>query len=213
MRITWLGHACFLITGKDGLRLVTDPFNEQVGYPVPRVEAEIVTVSHEHFDHNATQFVGGRPLILRGPGEHDAKGRHIVGIATFHDKKQGKERGPNTVFKITVDGVTVCHMGDLGHTLTEPQRQALGRVDVLLIPVGGTYTIDPLEASEVVRQVNPAVVIPMHYKTGHTAFPIRPVEDFTRFYPKVTRAPFFEATPETLAPPVEVYVLELAPAS
>lgn len=209
MRIEWLGHACFLITGRTGVRLVTDPFNEQVGYPVPRVHADIVTVSHDHFDHNATQYIKGNPIVVRNPGEHSVKGVPIKGVATFHDRAQGKDRGPNTAFKITVDGVSVCHLGDLGHILEQNQLAALGRVDVLLVPVGGTYTIDPQEAAEVVKQINPVVVIPMHYKTRYLNFPIRPVDDFTKFYSNVSRAPYFEAAPPAPAAPPQVVVLDL----
>jgi len=210
MRIEWLGHACFLLTGRDGLRLVTDPFNEQVGYPVPRIQADIVTVSHDHFDHNATHFISGNPVIVRGTGDQSIKDVSIKGILTYHDKNQGRDRGPNTVFMITLDGVTVCHLGDLGHTLTQDQLAALGRVDVLLVPVGGTYTIDPQEAAGVVRQVNPVVAIPMHYKTRYINFPIRPVDEFTRFYDNVTHAPYFEATAESLGTPLRIIVLDLA---
>lgn len=213
MRIEWLGHACFLLTGRDGLRLVTDPFNEQVGYPVPRTKADIVTVSHDHFDHNATQFIGGSPVIVRGTGDQNVKGISIKGIPTFHDKSQGRERGPNTVYKIALDGITVCHLGDLGHTLTEDQLKTLGRVDVLLLPVGGTYTIDPQEAAEVVRQVNPVVAIPMHYKTRYLNFPIQPVDKFTSFFDNVKHAPYFEATPEKLGAPLQIVVLDLATTS
>lgn len=184
MDITWLGHSSFRIKGKTAT-VVTDPFESgKVGFKFPKTEADIVTVSHDHWDHNKANLVGGEPKVVSGPGEYEIKGVSIFGVPTFHDKKQGTERGKNTVYVITIDKVRVCHLGDLGHTLSEEQVGAVGSVDVLLVPVGGSYTIDPGEAGEVVSSLEPKIVIPMHYKTGELNQEIfgklAPVEEFLK---------------------------------
>lgn len=164
MDITWLGHASFRIKGK-GASIVTDPFDfKTVGLKFPRVEADIVTVSHHHFDHDQVQVVGGDPFVVDGPGEYEVKGVSIFGIQTYHDNKNGAERGTNTVYSIVIDGIRVCHLGDLGHKLSSEQLGEIGNVDVLFVPVGGFYTIDSVEASEAILVIDPKVVIPMHYK-------------------------------------------------
>ncbi len=197
IKIEWLGHACFLILSAAGTRIVTDPFNEEVGYPLPHVEADIVTVSHQHFDHNAVSVVRGRPRVVEGPGEYRMEEVSVRGVATFHDKEQGQKRGTNTVFVITVDGLTVCHLGDLGHLLSPEQSSLIGPVDVLLIPVGGTYTIDAREAIETVSALRPRVVIPMHYKTEYMNFPITGVDEFTGHFKQVARRNYFEVSAES----------------
>ncbi|NPV69762.1 MAG: MBL fold metallo-hydrolase [Firmicutes bacterium] len=178
MKIKWLGHACFLITSARGTRILTDPFDETVGYVVPAIEADFVTVSHEHFDHNAVGNVKGKPKVVRGAGSHSLGDVTARGIDTFHDEAKGSKRGPNTVFVFDVDGMSVCHLGDLGHALAPGHATAIGKVDVLLVPVGGTYTIDSAGAANVVERLDPRVVIPMHYKTDAMSFPIVGVEPF-----------------------------------
>ena len=145
MRITWFGHACFLIEGQ-GQRIVTDPFNDEVGYDIPQVEADIVTISHEHWDHNAVDTVGGNPRVVRQPGQLEINGIKIEGIGSYHDRSQGRERGRKNIYVYTVEGMRVVHLGDLGHLLSEEQIKIIGSVDVLLIPVGGTFTIDADDA-------------------------------------------------------------------
>ncbi len=167
-----------MITSADGVRILTDPFNEKVGYPVPSVQADIVTTSHEHFDHCYTEAVEGPFIHIGTSGTFVERGIHILGIETYHDQEEGIKRGPNVVFKFTMEGFNICHLGDLGHILTDAQVLALGQVDVLLIPVGGTYTIDYHEAVEVVALIDPKLVIPMHYKTPAIDFPIDGVEQF-----------------------------------
>ena len=142
MNIRWLGHSSFLITTDAGVRILTDPFDESVGYPVPHVEADVVTISHEHADHNHRSGVAGNPIIVDQPGEHDVCGVRITGYATWHDAEQGARRGRNTVFTYLIDGLHVLHLGDLGCQLEESQLKRLGAVDVLMVPVGGLYTID-----------------------------------------------------------------------
>lgn len=155
MEIYPLDHSSFRIKGKSAT-VVTDPY-------LKMAEADIVTVSHDHFDHNVISKIGGTPFIISGPGEYEIKGVTVVGTPTFHDDKEGAERGKNVVYKITIDEVRICHLGDLGHKLTDAQLDAIGDVDILLIPVGGKYTIDSKIAAQVVAQVEPLIVIPMHY--------------------------------------------------
>ena len=165
MEIAWYGHACFRLHERGGPTIVTDPYDNSIGYTLPRLRADIVTVSHDHGDHNNVSALRGAPKVLTSPGEYEVQGVFISGIPTFHDRQQGKERGRNTVFLFDFDGLTVCHLGDLGHVLSQSQAEALGDVDVLLIPVGGVYTISGARAAEVVSQLEPQVVVPMHYKT------------------------------------------------
>jgi L-ascorbate metabolism protein UlaG (beta-lactamase superfamily) len=178
VKIKWLGHSCFLITSQSGVRILTDPFDESVGYPLPEVEADIVTVSHGHFDHNYTQAVKGNFSLVDKVGEHSINGVNIKGVFTYHDKNQGKDRGSNIVFNITVDGINICHCGDLGHILTQQHADEIGRVDVLMLPVGGVFTVDTEEAYEVVKVLKPAVTIPMHFKTDALTFSVDGVNKF-----------------------------------
>lgn len=180
MKIKWLGHSCFKITSSDSIVIVTDPFDKSVGYPLPEVEADIVTSSHSHFDHNYFKAVKGNFEIVNTVGVHDIKGIHIKGVNTFHDSEHGAKRGKNIVFVIEVDGIRVCHLGDLGHILTEEQIQEIGHVDILLIPVGGFYTIDDRQAVKVMEQLKPKIAIPMHYKTQVIDFPIETVDNFLK---------------------------------
>jgi L-ascorbate metabolism protein UlaG (beta-lactamase superfamily) len=193
VRIKWLGHACFLIETADGTRIVTDPFNEEVGYPLPAVEAEIVTVSHQHFDHNAVAVVRGRPHV-----------------STFHDAEQGAKRGANVVFVIEADGLRICHLGDLGHLLNEEQLRRIGRVDVLLVPVGGTFTIDAGQAAETVAALRPRIAVPMHYKTDYINFPITGLEDFSRLFERVSTCDTLEVTAARLPAATEIVVVSFA---
>lgn len=178
VKIRWLGHACFEITAPSGTTVVTDPFDEQVGYRLPAVKADVVTVSHDHFDHGNVSVIGGNPKVFRGPGRHEAHGITAEGIATFHDEAGGAKRGKNTVFVLDVGGVRLCHLGDLGHVLTDGQVKEIGPVDVLFVPVGGVYTIDAEKAKTVVAQLKPRITIPMHYLTPDLKFELDPPEKF-----------------------------------
>jgi L-ascorbate metabolism protein UlaG (beta-lactamase superfamily) len=180
MKIKWLGHSCFLITSDTGIRVLTDPFDEQVGYELPAVEADIVTTSHDHFDHNHISIVKGSFVHVNRPGSFEEHGIKIIGVATFHDEVKGGKRGTNTVFKFTIDDINVCHCGDLGHVLTPEQAEQVGVVDVLLLPVGGTFTVDAKEAFEVVNQLKPLVTIPMHFKTEALTFSVEGVNSFLK---------------------------------
>jgi len=162
MEIDWFGHACFRLHGKEGT-VITDPYSKEIGLSFPRPRGDIVTISHDHPGHHFAQGVKGEPKVIDGPGEYEIKNIFVTGIPTFHDKKGGKERGNNTVYVMEIDGLTVCHLGDLGHVPTQPQAEALGNVNVLLIPVGGVSTINAGEAAEIVSLLEPQVVIPMHF--------------------------------------------------
>lgn len=169
MNITYLGHSCFKLKGKVGT-VVTDPFHSYVGFNLPAVSADIVTISHSHQDHNQVQSVSSssrrsRPFVIDMAGEYEVGGISVFGTKTYHDSAQGIERGENIAYVIYLDGLRVCHLGDLGHELTVEQRAEIGAVDVLLCPVGGVFTIDPKTAVAVIKSLEPSIVIPMHYKT------------------------------------------------
>jgi L-ascorbate metabolism protein UlaG (beta-lactamase superfamily) len=185
MNIKYLGHASFFVRSKDA-KVVTDPFNPSIGIKFPKTEADIVTFSHDHDDHNYSQGISGEPLFVDWPGEYEKKGVRITGFATYHDKEKGKQRGQNTIFRIEADGVSILHCGDLGHTLDDDTLEAIGDIDVLLVPVGGHYTIDAKEAVQVIKQIEPSIIIPMHYKTkahDEKVFgEVAPLEDFLKAY-------------------------------
>ncbi|MFC1907997.1 MBL fold metallo-hydrolase [Chloroflexota bacterium] len=179
MDISWLGHSCFRIRGSHAI-VITDPYSPDLGYSLGKPTARIVTVSHQHSGHSYVEGIGGDPRLVTGPGEYDIGGVLIIGIATFHDAEEGEKRGRNTVYLMEVDEISICHLGDLGHVLTAEQVEELGNVDVLLLPVGGMSTIDAPMAAEVVRQLEPKVVVPMHYKTQALSRELEPVEKFLK---------------------------------
>jgi Predicted Zn-dependent hydrolases of the beta-lactamase fold len=178
MRIEYFGHSCFKIEGERGVRILTDPFDSSVGYKLPDVEADIVSVSHDHFDHNYTEAIRGDFKLINKTGIFYVRDININGIISHHDNVNGKKRGDNIIYTFDVDGIKVCHLGDLGHTLNSDQVARIGGVDVLLIPVGGYYTIDANDAVKVIGQLKPSIVMPMHYKTPVVDFPIEPVDVF-----------------------------------
>ncbi len=177
MDITWLGHSCFRLKGKQAT-LITDPYPPEVGYSLGKPAAQIVTLSHDHYDHSYSQGITDSPKVIRAPGEYEISDVLIIGISTFHDSEGGNEKGKNTVYLIDLDEISVCHLGDLGHGLTAGQVEEIDDVDVLLVPVGGVYTINAPMAAALVRQLEPKVVIPMHYKTEALSFELEPVERF-----------------------------------
>jgi len=179
MDITWLGHACFRVRGTN-TTVITDPYSPSLGYSLGKPKANIVSISHQHPGHSYVQGIGGEPRVIPGPGEYEIGGVLIIGIATFHDGEGGKNRGKNTVYLMEIDEVSVCHLGDLGHVLTTDQVEEMGNVDVLLLPVGGISTINAATAAEVIRQLEPKVVIPMHYKTEALNRELEPVERFLK---------------------------------
>ena len=179
MDINWLGHSCFKIRGSHAT-IITDPYSPDLGYSLGKPTARIVTVSHQHLGHSYVQGIGGEPRLVTGPGEYEISGVLIIGITTFHDAEGGGKKGRNTVYLMEIDEVSVCHLGDLGHVLTAEQVEELGNVDVLLLPVGGVSTINAPMAAEVVRQLEPKAVIPMHYKTQALSWELQPVERFLK---------------------------------
>ncbi len=207
MKISWLGHASFIIES-GGKRLITDPFDEKLGYPVYEEEVDIATVSHDHWDHNASGRLKGNPIVVKGTGKFNIDGFKISGFPSFHDKSGGKERGINTIFKISTEGIDLLHMGDLGHVLSPEQYLALGKIDILLLPVGGVYTLDADEAYEIVQAIKPAVVIPMHFNTPHLCFELSPVEQFTSKFDQVIKQAFLEMTADNLPEQAEIIVLD-----
>ncbi|GFZ33019.1 MBL fold metallo-hydrolase [Clostridium zeae] len=165
MKIKWFGHSCFMITSEKGTKILMDPYVNMLGYKLPELEADIVTTSHDHRDHNNIDAVKGNFAHINGLGVFSECGIDIKGVDTFHDKFSGTKKGRNTIYNFKVDDINVCHCGDLGHILDTKQVEEIGNVDVLLIPVGGGYTIDSIGAVEVVKQLKPTVIIPMHYRT------------------------------------------------
>ncbi|GAB4439763.1 MAG: MBL fold metallo-hydrolase [Chloroflexi bacterium OHK40] len=181
--VQFLGHACVRIRGRDGI-VLCDPFSRSIGLDIGRPTAHIVTVSHDHPDHNnvaAVRPMRDRVFTIDGPGEYEVSGILITGVRTFHDKVRGAERGFNIVYVIHLDDVTFCHLGDLGHELSQGQIEAIGDVDVLFVPVGGGETIGPAEASNVISQIEPRVVVPIHYATAQLSFEheLAPLDKFT----------------------------------
>lgn len=191
MIIKWLGHASFLISSQ-GINIITDPINEKSGYPILPRSADIVTISHQHWDHNAVEGISGPARIFEGSGQHRIDGVLISGINAYHDKNQGRDRGTNTIFKISAEGINVVHLGDLGHVPSLEQVEEIGSMDILLIPVGGRYTVDAEEAGEIVELLKPQLVIPMHYQTPHLSFALAPVENFISRYDRVLKLPCLE---------------------
>ena len=189
MNIKWFGQSCFTIISDNGTRIVIDPFDKKIGYPLPNLQADIVTTSHNHSDHNNVSIVRGKFKHLEKPSQYLESGIVISGISTFHDNKGGILRGKNIVFKYTIDDINVCHCGDLGHKFSHKQLQQIGSVDILLLPVGGLATINALAAVEVMEQLKPVITIPMHYRTkalGLLGYLFSPVEKFLSLSTKTT---------------------------
>jgi len=177
MDITYLGHSAFKIKTKTAT-VITDPYDPKVvGFSYPKVEADIVTVSHHHHDHDFLERVGGYKKVFDGPGEYEMMEVSMIGIPSFHDAENGGKRGKNTIFVIEADGLRIAHLGDLGQKLTQKQIEDLGEIDILMVPVGGIYTLGPKEAFDVVQQVEPILALPMHYGP---AMELIPVEEFLK---------------------------------
>ena len=164
MNIIYLGHSSFLLKFKLA-RVVCDPYSEAVGFKMAKTKADIVTISHQHDDHNNFKVIGGEPRVVNGPGEYEIKGVIITGITTYHDNSNGKEKGKNIVYTFDSENLRLCHLGDLGHELSEKQLNKLNGVDILFVNVGGETSNGPKKAVKVIKQIKPSIVIPMHYKT------------------------------------------------
>lgn len=212
MKIRWNGHSSFTLTAADGLVIVTDPyqpgsFGGGIAYQPIDVKPDIVTISHDHADHNYTKGLAGKFVTLREAGE--ARGISFKTVKAFHDQNRGAQRGEVLIFLFTVDGIRFCHLGDLGEVLSDAQIKAIGVVDVLFIPIGGYYTIDQLQARDAVERINPKIVMPIHYKTDKCGFPITAVDDFLKDQKNVKRLPAdeIEITADKLPGAREVIVL------
>ena len=178
MKIRYLGHSCFVLTESTGTTIVTDPYGA-IGYKMPRVKADAVTVSHGHYDHNNVGAVQGNPAVFDEEGTYEIGGVNVTAIKSYHDKSSGAERGENLIFKFRLDGLEICHLGDLGEECSSALIETLLPVHVLMIPVGGTYTIDAEQAKEYIDRIMPAIVIPMHYKTKGLNLDIDKIDAFT----------------------------------
>jgi len=209
LKISWLGHACFMIQTNNKKVIITDPFDDSVGYPKPRVTADLITVSHQHFDHNAVEMVSGKPRVIQTAGEHIIDGLKITGIPCYHDKAKGSLRGDNLIFIIEESDYRMCHLGDLGHIPDQKLLAEIGHVDVLLIPVGGLYTIDASEAKDVLSLINPRYAAPMHYKTPYLKLPVSPVDNFLKYFPEHVTIDQLDFSPEKSPEKMKVVVLNL----
>lgn len=178
MKIQYLGHSCFKLTESTGTKIITDPY-KGIGYELPEnLTADAITVSHHHYDHDNISAVIGEPNIIEGDGFYELPGVEITGIKSYHDDQEGKLRGENTIFKFRMDGLDICHLGDLGEECSAELLELLLPVNILLIPVGGNYTIDAEQAKEYVDRIMPEIVIPMHYKTRNLSIDIEKAQGF-----------------------------------
>lgn len=214
MKIKYLGHAAFVLTSKAGTRIVLDPYQAgaydgAVGYPPINETAEIVLLSHDHPDHGYAKAVKGKPQVISSAGSRSVKNVKITGLVTFHDESRGSQRGENIIFTIEAEGLRVTHLGDLGHSLSEKQVEQIGKPDVLLVPVGGFFTIDAAAATAIAERLSAPIVIPMHYKTECCGFPIAPVDGFLKGKATVKKlGQEVEVAKETLPPEAEVWILK-----
>jgi len=180
MTISWFGQSCFRIESKEGSVLI-DPFSKEIGLRPPKIKDDLVLVSHQHYDHNNVADANPEAFIIKNPGEYEKQGIAVHGILSYHDKSEGKERGSNTIYIIKAEEMTLCHLGDLGQEkLTDEQIEAIGDVDILMIPVGGTYTINYKEAVGVISQIEPKIIVPMHYKIPDLKVDLDGVDKFVK---------------------------------
>ncbi len=212
MKIKWLGHASFMITSETGTKIFTDPYvtTERLTYGDIKESADIITVSHEHGDHSNVAAVQGNPQVVKETAK--VKEIEFKGIPCYHDDEKGQQRGENTIFCFGVDGINICHLGDLGHPLSDEQAAEVGGVDILLIPVGGNYTIDAKVASQLCDKLEPKVVIPMHFRNDKCRFPIAGVDEFLQGKDGVSRLDTSEAEFKPGELPAATKIVVLKPA-
>lgn len=189
MLITWIGHSCFKIQTKSKnstlnpqeVMLITDPYDPSLtGIKMPKLQADIVTISHNHGDHAYLSAIKGEPFVIDSVGEYEIKNNYIIGVKSFHDKTEGKDRGENIIYIIEAEGLRLAHLGDLGHKLTDRQLEFVKDVDILFVPIGGILTIDAKDAVEIISQVEPRIIIPMHYKTKGVKIKLDSIEKFCK---------------------------------
>ena len=209
MEITWLGHSCFRLRSREAV-VVTDPCSPALGYSIGKLTADIVTISHDHPGHNYRKAVAGARVFVTAVGEYEIAGVFIAAIPTYHDAKKGSARGKNIAYTIEMDDIRLCHLGDLGHLPTPDQVEDMSGSDVLFIPVGGRSTIDAAAAAEVVGLLEPAVVIPMHYQTAHSAVRLDPLQSFLKEMglTQIEPLPKVSFTSSTLPHETQVVVLD-----
>lgn len=210
MEIDWFGLSCFRLRSREAT-VICDPYEKSIGLSFPRPRADIVTISHNHAGHDYADGVRGDPKVINGPGEYEVRNIFITGVQTFHDKRNGKDHGKNTAYVFEIDGLKVCHLGDLGHVPTQTQAEAIGEIDVLLVPVGGGNALNAAEAAEVVSLFEPMIVIPMHYRAPELVVKLDSVDKF--FKEMGIKAPprveTFKVTKDTLPKEMQVVVFEM----
>jgi L-ascorbate metabolism protein UlaG (beta-lactamase superfamily) len=213
MKIKWLGHATFLVTSKNGTTVMTDPYaaSPELKYNRIKDSADVITISHDHPDHNNGAEIIGNPQVIRNTKE--TKGVNFKGILSYHDKFEGKEKGENIIFCFNIDGINICHLGDLGHMLNRAQLAELGKIDILLIPVGNVVTIDIEDVNRLCTQIKPKIIIPMHYKTEKVGFPILDIEEFLKGKDNVTRIESSELEFKGEELPYKTQIMVLKPAN
>jgi len=208
-KITFYGHSMFLIEASDKTKIGTDPYNQQVKDRLPEVSADIVLVSHHHFDHANTSLFKGNPTVLDTGQKTTIKGIDFEGIPAYHDQSHGNQRGENIIFKFTVDGITFAHMGDLGHQLSSEQYQKLQNINILMLPVGGIFTIDSRIAHQIINDIKPNIAIPMHYKQQDTKIDVDTIDKFLKQAGKYRQADHtISITGDQLPEPTEIWVLK-----
>lgn len=214
MKIKWLGHASFLVTSAEGKKIITDPYTVAgaINYAPISESADVVTISHNHGDHNNNSVVRGNPQVIREEGIRKVEGIEFKGIPSYHDTAQGGQRGNNIIFCFLVDGINVCHLGDLGHLLSNKQLADIGTVDILLLPVGGYFTIDARQASAISQSLKARIVIPMHYKTSKCGYPISKVDEFLKDKKNIRKSSSSEVEykKDTIPKETEIVVLQHA---
>ncbi len=177
--ITWFGHACFRLKGKDAT-IITDPYDRSLGLGTLGQKADIVTISQDHPHHNALSAVKGEPFVARGPGEYEVRGLFVTGVWTYADDQKGQLKGRNTIFLFHLGDLVVCHLGSLGHSLNSHQLEAIGDVDVLLVPIGENTTLTTAKAIEVITQIEPKIVVPMHFEKTSVGDETSPLAKFAK---------------------------------
>ncbi|MFC1989072.1 MBL fold metallo-hydrolase [Chloroflexota bacterium] len=215
MKITWIGHSCFCMTSETGLKIVTDPYapgyHDIISYGPVNESADIVTLSHEHGDHNDISAVSGNPTVVKAAGVTSAKGIEFRGLAVYHDRVKGAERGPNTIFTFEMDGIRLSHLGDLGHPLSPEQLEELKDTEVLLAPTGGPRaTLELQEVIDLWEKLRPSIVIPMHFKTAKCAFPKYDIGDLIRLRSDAKRigASDVSLSKDRLPAPIQILILD-----
>lgn len=209
MEINWLGHSCFRLKGKE-TTVITDPFHPDYGYQLTKVQSDIVTISHNHLGHNYTESLTGNPKILSGPGEYEVKNVAVTGVATFHDNENGKKLGKNTIFVFEMDGLVVCHLGDIGHEPAPEVLAAIGEIQILMVPVGENTTFPVKIAIDLIKDMAPRIIIPMHFKLPESNLLLEPVEKFLKEFgvKELAPTPKFSVTRSNL--PMDSRVVSLS---